>query len=192
MKRFVIGVDIDGVLVDLVTAMLPLLSEVCTRPVAHQDLCSWDLGKALNIDQETMDRTWERLLDSDALRYAPSIIGAVKSLAGLSKHEIWIVTSRPISTQGLTLSWLHDNKVHYDHIVFSRRGDKLSAGPSFDVFIEDFLDETITLAKAGIFTILFDQPWNQASQLPDNCKRAYNWDDVLQLINNLDSDTSGR
>ncbi len=177
--------DIDGVIVDLGTAMLPLLSEVCARPVVNKDLCSWDLGEALNIDQETMNHTWKRLFDSDALRYAPPIDGAINGLSALSEHEIWLVTSRPISTQDLTLSWLHDNRVHYDQIVFSKRGNKLSVGPTFSVFVEDFLDEAITLAKANIFTILFDQPWNQASKLPANCKRAYNWADVLQLINNL-------
>ena len=185
LKHLVIGIDIDGVIVDIGSAMLPLLSEVCARPVACQDLCSWDLGKALNIDEETMNRTWKRFFDSDAWRYAPPIDGAITGLSALSEQEIWLVTSRPISTQDLTLSWLHNNKVHYDQIVFSRRGDKLSVGPIFSVFVEDFLDEAITIAKAGIFTILFDQPWNQASKLPANCKRAYNWGGVLQLINNL-------
>ncbi len=184
MKRFVIGVDIDGVIVDIGTAMLPLLSEVCSRPVAYQDLCSWDLGEALSIGEETMNHTWKRLFDSDALKYAPPIDSAITGLSALSEHEIWLVTSRPISTQDLTLSWLHDNRVHYDQIVFTRRGNKLSVGPTFNVFVEDFLEETITIAKTGIFTILFDQPWNQTSKLPYNCKRAYNWDGVLQLINN--------
>jgi len=179
-------VDIDGVIVDLGTAMLPLLSKVCARPVAYQDLCSWDLGEALSISQETMNSTWEQLFDSDALRYAPPIAGAINGLSTLSGHEIWLVTSRPLSTQGLTLSWLHDNRVHYDQIVFNRRGDKLSVGPKFNVFVEDFFDETKTLAEAGIFTILYDQPWNKASKLPANCKRAYNWDDILEMISGLE------
>jgi len=177
--------DIDGVIVDLGTAMLPLLSEVCARAVVYQDLHSWDLGEALSIDEEAMNRAWNRLFDGDILRYAPPIDGAINGLSSLNEHEVWLVTSRPISTQDLTLSWLHENRVYYDQIVFNRRGDKLSVGPRFNVFVEDFLDEAITIAEAGIFTILFDQPWNQSSKLPANCKRAYNWDCVLQLINNL-------
>ncbi|MFC1943683.1 hypothetical protein ACFLWO_03810 [Chloroflexota bacterium] len=108
MKRLVIGVDIDEVIVDLGTAMLPLLSEVCSRPVAYHDLCSWDLGEALNISEETMNHVWTRLFDSDALRYAPPIDGAITGLSALSRHDIWLVTSRPMSTKSLTLSWLHD------------------------------------------------------------------------------------
>ena len=133
-----------------------------------------------------MTRTWEQLFESDASRYAPPIDGAINGLSTLSKHEIWLVTSRPMSTQSLTLSWLHDNKVRYDHIVFDRRGDKLSVGPTFDVFVEDFIEEAYTIAKAGIFTILFDQPWNNTSILPNNCKRVYDWNALLLLINDLE------
>ena len=80
MKRFVIGIDIDGVIVDLGTAMLPILSEVCAKSVAYQDLCSWDLGEALSIGAETMNHTWSRLFDSDALRYAPPIMLSISEM----------------------------------------------------------------------------------------------------------------
>ncbi|MFC2056752.1 hypothetical protein ACFLTO_04185 [Chloroflexota bacterium] len=186
MNRLVIGIDIDGVIVDIGTAMLPLLSEVCARPVAYQDLCSWDLGEALSIGGETVNHIWTRLFDSDALRYAPPIDGAITGLSALSKHEIWLITGRPMSTQTDTLSWLHDNKVSYDHIVFDRRGDKVSVGPTFDVFVEDFTEEAYTIAEAGVFAILFDQPWNRTSILPNNCKRVHDWNTILLLINNLE------
>jgi uncharacterized HAD superfamily protein len=185
LKRSIIGIDIDGVIVDIGNAMLPLLSEACARPIAYQDLCSWDLGKVLDVDEEILKGTWERLLESDDLRYAPPIKGAIEGLSALGRHEIWLVTSRPTSTQNLTLSWLQDNKAHYDEIVFNRRGDKVSAGPAFKAFVEDFLDEALAITNAGTFTVLFDQPWNQSSNLPANCRRAHNWDEVVHLINGL-------
>ena len=186
MKRLVIGLDIDGVIVDFGSAVLPLLSELCARPILYQDLCSWDIGKALNIDEKTMACTWEQVLGSDLLLHAPPIKGAIEGLYALSKHEIWLVTSRPISTQGLTLSWLHENDVRYDHIAFDRRGDKLSVGPKFDVFVEDFIEEAFSIAEAGISTLLFDQPWNNTATLPKNCKRVYDWNAILQVINSLE------
>ena len=185
MKRLVIGLDIDGVIVDLGSVILPLLSEVCNRKVAYQDLSSWDLGEALNIDESTLVATWERILKSDLLLHAPAISGAIEGLSAIGNHEIWLVTGRPLSTRDLTLSWFRDNKVHYDHIVFSRRGSKLSAGPKFDMFVEDFVDEALAFAGAGIFTILFDQPWNTTSTLPENCQRVYDWNAILMLINDL-------
>ena len=184
-KQLIIGLDIDGVIVDLGRVILPFLSEVCGRPVVYQELCSWDLGKALNIDKKTMTFIWKRILDSDVLGKAPPIKGAIQGLSALSRYEIWLVTSRPISTQSLTLSWLYDHKVNYNHIVFDRRGDKLSVGPAFNLFVEDFVEEARTIAESGIFTMLFDQPWNNTSLLPRNCVRVYDWDTILQLISDL-------
>jgi hypothetical protein len=65
--------------------------------------------------------------------------------------------------------------------------DKLLVGPTFNVFVEDFIEEACAIAKAGIFTILFDQPWNNTSTLtlPENCKRVYDWNAMLLLINDL-------
>ena len=47
-------ITIDGVIVDIGTAMLPLLSKVCKRPVSYQDLRYWNLGEALNVDEKTV------------------------------------------------------------------------------------------------------------------------------------------
>jgi uncharacterized HAD superfamily protein len=185
MKRLVIGIDIDGVIVDFGSAILPVLSKVCDRPVLYQDLCSIDLGKTLNIDEKAMAQTWQQILGSDLLSHASPIKGAIEGLSALSGHEIWLVTSRLVSSRTLTLSWLRENRVNYNHIEFGRHGDKSSVGPKFDVFIEDFAEEASALAKAGIFTILFNQPWNTASNLPENCKRVYDWDGILALIDSF-------
>jgi uncharacterized HAD superfamily protein len=172
-------------------AILPLLSEVCDRPVVYQDLCSWDLGEALNIDETTMTDTWKRILNTDLLRHAPPIDGAIEGLSALSKYEVWLVTSRPISMKELTLSWLRENGASYDHIVFGKRGNKLSVGPAFNIFVEDFIEEASVIAEAGIFTILFNQPWNNDSELPKNCVRAFDWNSILLFINDYEKSTQG-
>ena len=187
MKHLVIGIDIDGVIVDFGSVILPVLSKVCARPVFYRDLCSWDLSQALNIDDKTMASTWEQIMDSDLFRHALPIKGAIEGLSELCKHEIWLVTSRSISMQNLTVSWLQDHQVSYDHLVFDRSGDKHLVGPKFDVFIEDFLEEAVTLAESGIYTILFDQPWNKTTTLPRNCKRVYEWNAILSLINKFEN-----
>ncbi len=186
MKRLIIGIDIDGVIVDFGSAILPLLSEVCARPVSYTDLCSWDLAKVLKLDEKTMADIWKQVQIGDLLKHAVPVKGAIEGLSALSKHEIWLVTSRPISARPLTLYWLHKHGVRYDHIVFDRHGDKSSVGPKFDVFVEDFAEEACTIAEAGVFTLLFDQPWNNTLPLPRNCKRVYDWNGILQLVKDLE------
>lgn len=55
MKHLRIGIDIDGVIVDLVSLMLPLLSKACGRPVSHQDIYCFDIGRALDIEEKMAD-----------------------------------------------------------------------------------------------------------------------------------------
>jgi uncharacterized HAD superfamily protein len=189
MERLVIGVDIDGVVVDYVTAALPLFSKVCGRPVSYQEFYCRDIGKCLGIDTKTEAYCWEQILSTDLLRYAPPIKGAIGAFSKLRKHEIWLVTGRPLSMQGLTTSWLNEKDIKYDRITFSSGKSKgmLSLQRDFDVFIEDQLEVACLMAEAGVFTLLLNQPWNQASTLPENCQRVSDWNAVVLAINKLES-----
>jgi uncharacterized HAD superfamily protein len=185
MKRLTIGMDIDGVIVDYGNAMLPLISLACQRQISYSDLWSRDLAECLNLDKKTVEYIWEQTLGTDMLLHASPIPGVIKGLATVSEHEIWLVTGRPASMQPLTLSWLNQKKVKYDCIVFDKLSNKISTGPRFDIFIEDFLEEARIMAEAGTFTLLLDQPWNQAPSLPQNCQRVHDWNTIVQLINRL-------
>lgn len=150
----IIGIDIDGVIFDIGSAMVPLLSELCSKPISSQDLKSWDLEEALGLPTGELRDFWDQLFIRDEFQSASPITHAIQSISSLTTHVIWLITSRPESIKQQTVRWLCDNGVHYDHIVFNKRGDKHVVGPVFDIFIEDFLEETISLTNAGIFTIL--------------------------------------
>ncbi len=189
MKRLVIGLDIDGVIVDAAGVMLPLLSEVCNRPVSRQDIYCRSFEEDLNIDGEAVKYVWEQTLENNLLLNASPITGAIDGLAALGRHEIWIVTARPAFLQHLTEAWFGERNIRYDRILFDRDGNKHLAGPEFDIFVEDFLEEANPIADAGIFTLLFDQPWNQTPSLPDNCQRVYDWSTIVRLIKQLERES---
>jgi len=185
MNNLIIGLDIDGVIVDYAAVMLPLLSEVCRRPVSAQDIYTYDITECLNIDDETAAYVWQQTLGTDLLINAPPVDGAIEGLSALDGHEIWIVTGRPSNLQGLTETWLRHRNISYDRIIFDRVMNKMLVGPEFDVFVEDFLEGALVIAEAGVFTLLFNQPWNQSSNLPENCRRVYNWSAIVKLIDEL-------
>jgi uncharacterized HAD superfamily protein len=165
---------------------LPLLSEICRRPVALQDLHHYDFKKSLGFDEEKDNRFLEQVLRSELLLYAPPMPCAVESISELSRHEIWIITSRPGFLKEITQRWLNDRKIKYDHIRFAEQGGKMAAGPKFDIFVEDYLEEARTFAEAGILTLLFNQPWNQADTLPENCRRVHDWESIVEIVNKLE------
>lgn len=185
MRHLRIGIDIDGVIVDLVSSMLPLLSKACGRPVSQQDIYCFDIGKALNIEEKMPD-IWAQVYHSNMLRFASPIKGAIASLSALSEHEIWLVTRRPISTQRHTISWLREKKVKYDHLIFDSSPYKHSVVRNLDLFVEDNLEQACVIAEAGIFSLLLDQPWNQTPILPKHCKRVQDWDAIALYIKKLE------
>ena len=188
MKRLLIGLDIDGVIVDYATAMLPLLSEVCHRPVSIEEICCYDLQEALDIDEETNEYIWGQTLGTELLIDALPIEDAIDGLSRISRHEIWIITHRPLSLRNLTERWLGKRQVKYDNIIFVENSDKMSAGPMFDVFVEDYLEEALIFADAGVLTLLFNQPWNQTPSLPRNCRRVHTWEEVVLTVIGLENE----
>jgi len=191
VKHLKIGLDIDGVIVDYAAVMLPLLSEVCDRPVTLRDVNAWDLKECLNIDDEAVEYIWQQTLGTELLLHAPPIEGAIDGLSRINHHEIWIITGRPAAMQSLTESWLHEREIKYDNIVFVENGSKMSAGPVFDLFVEDYLEEALIFASAGTLTLLFNQPWNQSTSLPRNCRRVHKWKDVIRVVDRLESENRG-
>lgn len=183
MKRLTIGLDIDGVIVDFAAVMLPVLSEVCRRQVTAEDICSYDISECLNLDDKSAEYVWQQTLGTDLLMDAPPVDGAVEGLKALDGHEIWIITGRPSTLRDLTESWLSIRNIRYDRIIFDRVINKMMVGPEFDVFVEDFLEGARVIAETGVFTLLFNQPWNQSKILPENCRRVYNWPAIVNLIN---------
>jgi len=191
MKRMIIGLDIDGVIVDFVSSTLPLISEVSNRPVTYADVTHRDLTKFLNINEEKAAYIWEQIINTDLLQSSPPISGAIEGISALGQHEIWLVTGRPASMQSLTLSWLNENGINYDRIIFdsSKTEGNLSLERKCNIFVEDQLEVACLLAVAGIFTILFNQPWNQAPALPAKCQRVNDWNAIVKVIKILEQDS---
>jgi uncharacterized HAD superfamily protein len=188
MGHLIIGLDIDGVIVDYVHHVLPLLSEICNRTVNYEDITHRDITKCLSIDEKKAAYFWEQIFNTDLLLHSAPIKGALEGLSALRRHEIWLITGRPATMRNLTLSWLNKNSVKYDQIVFDsdKTAGNLSLERDCSVFVEDQLEVGVSLAEAGIFTLLLDQPWNQAASLPKNCRRVYHWDEVVDEINKLE------
>jgi len=181
-----LGIDIDGVIADYANIMLPLLSDVCKRPVSYHDLSCWDIGEALNISGETVDYVWNQVLGSDLLLNARPIDGAITGMSGLSRHEIWIITSRPPDIEEITVSWLNNWRIKYDYIVFENEKHQISTRQNIDVFVEDNLEQACAIAEVGVDSLLFDQPWNQAATLPEKCTRIYNWNSILHFVDSYE------
>ena len=187
MKRLKIGLDIDGVIVDYIQSMLPLLSEACNRRVVYHDICHWDVAKAVGIPEYRMNEVWAEMFNTPRLLDAPPVEGALDGIKSLNEHELCIVTGRPYMIKNLTEEWFARYAIRYDQLLFARPGNKLSVANGIDVFIEDYYDEAVKLSEAGIYTLLYDRPWNQSLFLPESCQRVYDWDDIVTAVRQVET-----
>lgn len=178
-----IGIDIDGVIADLVSAMLPILSETCGYNVIHTHITEYDIGKALGIQQH-MDRIWKAVYNDAFLIDVPAIGGALEGLNRISKHTIILITGRPQQTKNVTEKWLKTNTIKYDKLIFSEKGKHLYS-EDVDIFVEDHYEEANNMLSVGIPTMLFDQPWNQRSVDINTLKRVKNWKEITEHIERL-------
>ncbi|MFC1993707.1 hypothetical protein ACFLVI_00410 [Chloroflexota bacterium] len=185
MRILEIGIDIDGVIADLVTAILPVLSETRGSPVCYDDICDLDIGKVLQIENK-MYAIWSDVYTSGILRSLLPIKGAITGLGEFGKHRIHIVTHRIKASKEDTEWWLNDKNIKYCTLEFVPDAPKHSTGIEFDVFIEDSLEQACAMAEAGIKTILLDQPWNQSLSLPQRCNRLRDWGCITESIKLLE------
>lgn len=100
-----IGLDLDGVVIDLHTPALRLASEILEREVRAEDLKEWDFAPLFpNVAMH--DAFWHKIGSRNFHRELKPYPGALEGLALLDEigAEVWFVTS-PLS-QGPT--WTHD------------------------------------------------------------------------------------
>ena len=182
MRRLKIGIDIDGVLADIVRTMLPLLARECGRAVKHDDIICYSFSEALNIPEERVAALMEEVIAEGHFGAAPVIDGAVEALELLYHHTLWLVTSRPECVRNETVRWLAQHRVPYHELVFAPATGKARNGDGFDLFVEDNLETALVLSGEDIPVLLFDWPWNQHPALPPNVQRVRNWQEILSVV----------
>ena len=182
-----IGIDIDGVTADFVTTFLPVLSELVGREVRYEEMTKYMFQDVLGYDDSMEQRVREEIDRRDVLRHLPQMPYSRETINRLGKHhEVHFVTARPEWKWGdVTRDWLSANGFCYDTVLF-REGRKAEAAEGYDLFVEDSLGNALELTDQGIYVCLYDQPWNQADELPEGCTRVKSWEGIEEMVREME------
>lgn len=191
-----IGIDIDGVLVDLERFVIDYGAKFCKEnnlPI-NIELGSYDESKMLNLTEEQTIEFWNKYIIYYASKYqarefASEIVNKLKE----EGHEIYIITARndygvPREYQGkmkeIVSEWLKDNNIGYDKIIYTE-GSKLPycVGNYIEVMIEDS-PRNIEELSTKIPVLCFDCKYNEKLER-DNVTRVYSWYDVYSKIKEM-------
>ncbi len=177
-----IAVDLDGVVVDLLSTMLPKLSELAGREITAEDISAFDIGEALGLTGAAMEEMWDWLEHERAYVRAPSVDGAIDGLQDLGRDAVWLVTSRPESLRGQTIEWLTRHGLAGYRLEMGVPPEKLTEGSAFHALVEDNPAHLDAVASRIELVLLYDQPWNRAAPKRPNIIRVPGWAEIVELL----------
>lgn len=191
-----IGIDVDGVLVNMEQFVMDYGTKFCHDNFLPQAFnpVEYQTGEAFKWKPEMQEKFWNMYLEYYATKYPPRDFAAEVIQKLKEKHEIYIVTGRneeglPKESYGkmhqFLENWLKENNIHYDKLVYTR-GSKLPfcEENKIDIMIEDWAKE-IKEISTKIPVICFNANYN-LSTYGENTTRVYSWYEILDKINIVD------
>jgi uncharacterized HAD superfamily protein len=183
-----LGIDLDGVVVDIVGQLLPYLSQICGRQISREEIQCYEFETALQMSHQQVAQMMDIVREQDLFNQAAPVDG---SIACLRRFEVmdnldWrFITSRPQWARAVTETWLSRHGFAHRELHLTDRGKPLAIKLGLDVFIDDDILTARELTSQGIRVLLMDNPWNRREQLPNNCCRVANWDEVQHELARL-------
>jgi 5'(3')-deoxyribonucleotidase len=184
-RRFVLGVDLDGVCADFYGGLKPVAAEwLGVEESSLVDRVSWTLPE-WGVDQapggyDALHRF--AVTQRELFRRLPPMPGAPQALRELSAHNvrIRIITHRlfikyfhQVAVRQ-TIEWLDYHDIPYWDLCFMR--EKAAVGA--DLYIEDSPENVARLRAQGLKTIVFSNSTNEHLAGP----RAHSWEEVVDLV----------
>jgi 5'(3')-deoxyribonucleotidase len=184
-RRFVLGVDLDGVCADFYGGLKPVAAEWLGVDVASlPDRVSWTLPE-WGVDQapggyDALHRF--AVTQRELFRRLPPMPGAPQALRRLSAqdvririitHRLFIKYFHQVAVRQ-TIEWLDFHDIPYWDLCFMR--EKAAVGA--DLYVEDSPENVARLRAQGLKTLVFSNSTNEHLPGP----RAHSWEDVARLV----------
>lgn len=178
--------DIDGVVADTMALFVEIAREdFGLTDLRYEDIVSYSLEDALDIDRPVLESIIQQLLDGDYDRSLQPVAGAPEVLNRLGEvaSPLLFVTARPYP--GPIAEWMEAVlAVGASDINIVATGSfeaklEVLTAHGISYFVEDRLETCEILQTAGITPVLYKQPWNRNNQA---FVEVASWQELAELI----------
>lgn len=187
----IIGVDIDGVLIDDDTYRLDYITKYCyenqlpnlDNPYAYEDKCIW---KKEILEDYRKKYFFYYIKNASVRNFAAEVINKLHN----EGHKIIIITGRYKTQEDSkigeqmrkdTVYWLNKNNIIYDEICYAYCPKiKEIKEKNIDIMIEDSPKTIPQIAKITK-VLCFDNRYNRDLKC-DNMIRVFSWYDIYRKI----------
>jgi uncharacterized HAD superfamily protein len=193
-----IGVDLDEVLADYLTAVLKYYNPTKGTNLKREDFFSYDFWKVWGGTVEEMIDELYAFYQSPYFKSMGLVKGAKEGIEELRKnHDLFIITSRQDDISEVTRNWVEENfpgvfsGVYFVN-NYSRSGQRRTKVEVCDqlkieVLLEDQTKYALECVSDNRKVILFDYPWNQELNQKEGIFRVDDWPKALKLINDFNN-----
>lgn len=175
-----IGIDLDGVVYDIITPFDKFIKEKGITPVETE----YNRG----LEKEVIRNYFQEMNKQNHFLWIPQFKYAVEGVNKLAEdNSIFIVTHRDWCENGRvdTLKRLEQDKIRFDYISFTKKKGEKAAHFGLDYFVEDSIVNARyikEMSKADVF--LIDRPYNK-SEKEDRIYRVKDMREVVASIGSI-------
>lgn len=182
-----IAVDVDGVIFDIITPFCKICNEEHGTNMSADEVTEWNFYEKHGIDDVIARRIFNRVQSTMKNMHLIDF-RVTKSLLKLSYHFtqdiVTVRTEEQITPlrHALTSIGLVQG-THYRKIVpVTSKSIDIKASYDYDIYIDDNPHLVPAVRKKEKYLILYDQPWNEHIRENGHIKRATNWDEIYEII----------
>lgn len=177
----VIGIDIDGVLMDDDTYRLDHIAKYCyennlpemDRPYNYEIKCTWGVSTIEDYDKKYYE---DYIKNTPAKAFAAEIIKKLHN----EGNKIIIITGRDYEYKQEIEEWLDRNNIIYDELCIVYPKTNTVKEKNVNVMIEDCPDLIPDIAKVS-HVFCYDNRYNVNLEC-ENMTRVFSWYDIYSKI----------
>ncbi len=186
-----IAVDVDGVILDIMTPFSKMFNEKHGTHYSLNDMIKWDFFLDWDVSEKEFLEMFEKIFKNEVR--AKLIDDAIPEIMKVlnQNHNIDLLTARENTYKRQLIDtlkkWGIIKSVHYNKLLMvGNTTQDIKLNYEYDVYIDDnpFLIKAISKKKYR-HLLLFDQPWNQQSIKARNITRVYSWEEILEEVSNI-------
>jgi uncharacterized protein len=189
----IIGVDLDEVLADLLSAFLIYYNNKHHTALKKGDFHSYRWWETLHCSREEAIAEVYQFWNTHYANIILPVKDAVETTKSLAnQHQLVIITSRQIDFKEKTNEWIKkyfpgvfSGMYFTNHLAKSGRiqsKSEICHKLRVDLLIEDDLDHALHCAAAKTHVLLLDAPWNKLALSPPCISRVSSWHEVAQVV----------
>ena len=187
MKKKIIAVDLDDVLMDFNNPLFGFYNEKHDTHHKLEDLTSYQVESAWGCPQEKALEIIKQFYVSKEHKTALPKKGAVKALSILKKDfRLVVITARSPEFKEISERWINFHFLNtFESIHFSHKKSEICDELGVELFIDDALHNALDVGKPERPVYLFDAPWNQKEDLPEHITRVKSWEEIMEKLSLL-------